>query len=105
MKASLPSSYDGLNLHSALLHTPAAFLDSKPLAEKILGHPVAISPHISAAVVALAMASAGPDWQCLDDLDAPLQQHTLSVAVDKALHNTLPISATSACSQALVLSL
>ena len=108
MKASLPSSYGGLNLRSALLHAPAAFLGSsvrsKPLVEKILGHPVDISSHISPAVVALAEASARPDWQCLDDIDATLRQHALSLAIDKALHHTLLASATSVRSWALVLS-
>ena len=108
MKASLPSSYGGLNLRSALLHAPAAFLGSsvrsKPLVEKILGHPVDISSHISPAVEALAEASARPDWQCLDDIDATLRQHALSLAIDKALHHTLLASVTSVRSWALVLS-
>ena len=75
LKASLPSTYGGLNLRNALLHAPAAFLGSsmrsQPLVERIFGRPADISPHTSPAVAAFATAAARPDWQCLDDIDVP----------------------------------
>ena len=77
---------------------------SQPLVEKILGHPVDISTHISPAVAALAASAARPDWQCLDDIDVPLLQHPLSLAIDEAQHQNLLLSATSVRSRALVLS-
>ena len=105
LKASLPSTYGGLNLRSALLHAPAAFLGSsvrsQPLVERILGRPADISPHTSPAVAALATAAAR---QCLDDIDVPLRQHPLSLAIDKALHQNLLSSSPSIRSRALALS-
>ena len=108
LKASLPSTYGGLNLRSALLHAPAAFLGSsvrsQPLVERILGRPADISPHTSPAVAALATAAARPDWQCLDDIDVPLRQHPLSLTIDKASHQNLLSSSPSIRSRALALS-
>ena len=78
---------------------------SQPLVKKILGHPVEISAHISPTVAALAAAAAHPDWQCLDDIDVPLLQHPLSLAIDEAQHQNLLLSATSVRSRGLVLSM
>ena len=65
LKASLPSSRGGLNLRSAVLHAPAAFLGSNqqmwPLVERIVGHPPGLSPHVPSAVAALALAANRPD--------------------------------------------
>ena len=48
LTTSLPSSRGGLNLCSAFLHAPAAFLasssGSQPLLEQILGHPPGLLP-------------------------------------------------------------
>ena len=71
---------------------------------KILGHPVDISTHISLAVAALAAAAARPDKQCLDDIDVPLLQYPLFLAIDEAQHQNLLLSATSVRPRALVLS-
>ena len=108
LKASLPSTYGGLNLRSPLLHAPAAFLGSsvrsQPLVERIFGRPADISPHTSPAVAALATAAARPDWQCLDDIYVPLRQHSLSLAIDEASHQNLLSSTPSIRSRALALS-
>ena len=88
LKASLPNSRGGLNLRSAYLHAPAAFLasssGSQPLVEQILGHPPGPPPHIRSALSALASAAVHPDWQSLDDIDVPLHQHSLSLSIDDA---------------------
>ena len=63
LKASLPSSHGGLNLRSASLHAPAAFLASstasKHLVECILGHPPSSTLHTIPVVRALATTAAG----------------------------------------------
>ena len=88
LKASLPSSRGGLNLRSASLHAPAAFLasssGSQPLVEQILGHSPDPPPHIRSAMSALASAAVRPDWQSLDDIDVPLRQHSLCLSIDDA---------------------
>ena len=107
-KASLPCSQGGLNLRSALLHAPAAFLDSslrsRPLVGRMLGHLPTMSPHSTAAVSAIANAASRPDWQCLDDIDIPIRQCALSIAIDKASFTRLTSSAPSTRSRALALS-
>ena len=89
LKASIPSCKGGLGLRSASLHAPAAFLASssasKPLVERILGHPPGPSPHTSPAVSALATAAAHPDWSSLDDINVPLHQRSLSLSLSMRL--------------------
>ena len=108
LKVSPPSSLGGLNLRSASLHAPAAFLaacsNSQSLVEGLLGHPPSPSPHTSPAVSALATAAARPEWQCLDDIDVPLQQRVLSHSIDEASFHHLLSSAPSTHPRALVLS-
>ena len=93
LKASLPSSRG--RLRSASLHAPAAFLASslcsQSLVERIIGHPLDTSPHISSTVTALATAANCPDWQSLGDIDAPLQQHHLSLAIYLSASSHLPL--------------
>ena len=105
LKASLPSSRGGLNLRSASLHAPAAFLASsactQALVRRMLGHPPSRSPHIESAVAALSNSASRPDWQCLEDIDVPLRQNSLSVAIDEAVHRRLLSSASSTRSRAL----
>ena len=108
LKISLPSSLGGLNLRSASLHAPAAFLaacsSSQSLVEGLLGHPPSLSPHTSPAVSALATAAARPEWQCLDDIDVPLRQRVLSHSIDEASFQHLLSSAPSTRPRAVILS-
>ena len=108
LKASLPSSRGGVNLRSASLHAPAAFLASvsrcQTLVGKMLGHVPDPSPHTGTTVVALSSAASRPDWKELGDIDVPLRQHSLSSAIDEALHQRLLSSAPSTRARALALS-
>ncbi len=108
LKASLPCSHGGLNLRSALHHSPATFLAStsvtNSLVLQILASPPDPSPHITPTVSCLATEAARPDWKCLDDIDVPLQQKCLSHVVDEACFQQLLDSAPTCRSRALALS-
>ena len=105
LKASLPSSRGGINLRSASIHAPAAYLASasysQELVGKMLGRPAA-SPLIGSVVAALSASASRPDWQALEDINVPLCQHSLSLAIDEATHQHLLSSAPSTRSRALV---
>ena len=105
---SRSSSRGGVNLRSASLHAPSAFLasvsHSQGVVEKMLGHALILSPHTSSCVAALSTAASRPDWQTLEDIDVPLHQHSLSLAIDEASHQGLLSSAPSTRSHALALS-
>ena len=107
-KASLPSNRGGINLRSASLHAPAAFLASDHhsgvLIESMFGYTPGPSPHSDTAVSALSAAASRPDWQCLEDVDVPLKQQLLSAAIDEALHQHLLSTAPSIRARALALS-
>ena len=106
LKASLPSSRGGINLRSASLHAPAAYLASascsQELVGKMLGHPSSCSPHNGSVVAALSASASRPDWQTLEDINVPLRQHSLSLAIDEATHQRLLSSAPSTRARALV---
>ena len=108
LKANLPSSLGRLNLRSASLHAPAAYLASslasQSLVSKILGYPLDPSPHIIPTMSALATAAGCPDWQCPEDIDTPLHQRSLSRAIDEASFQHLLSSASSTRLRALALS-
>ena len=108
LKASLPSSRGGLNLRDASLHAPAAFVASSTqfaeLVGRILGQPTCQSPHLAPALTDLSSSASRPDWQQLEDVDVPLCQRPLSLAIDEALHNQLIASAPSIRHRALALS-
>ena len=108
LKASLPSSRGGVSLRSASLDARAAFLGSRmqaeSLMEKILGHPSGPSPHTQLTLAALASATARPDWTSLDEVDVPLRQNPLSLAIDEATEQSLLSSAPDTHSRALALS-
>ena len=99
LKASLSSSRGGIGLRSASLHAPAAFLasstSSQELIGKMLGRPLSCSTHMESAVTALSSSASKPDWLCLEDIDVPISQHFLSLAIDKAVHQHLFSSAPS----------
>ena len=59
---------------------------------------------MNAAVTALAEAAAHPNWTCLDEVDVPPHQQTLSYSIDKAVHQHLFSTAPSIHSHALALS-
>ena len=107
-KASLPSSRGGINLRSATLHAPSAFLASevraKQLVEKMVHQPLHHSCHLDSTVSALSVAASRPDWQCLDDIDVPLKQNSLSIAIDEAVYQHLLSTAPTSRERALVLS-
>ena len=107
-KASLPSSRGGINLRSAVLHAPAAFLSSvhcsNPMVERMIGPSHSLSPDADIAVSSLSAAALRPDWQCLDDVDVPLKQNTLSIAIDEAVYQHLLSTAPSIRARALALS-
>ena len=108
LKGSLPSSRGGINLRSAVLRAPAAFIasshSSKSLVENILGFSPGPSPYMNAAIAALAAVVVRPDWTCLDEVDVPVHQGALSHAIDEALYQNLLSTAPSICSRALALS-
>ena len=108
LKGSLPSSRGGINLCSAVLHAPAAFIgsshSSKSLIEDILGFSPGPSPYMNAAIAVLAAVAVRPDWTCLDEMDVPVRQGTPSHAIDEALYQNLLSTAPSIRSRALALS-
>ena len=108
LKASLPSSRGGLNLHSASLHAPAAFLASwsrsLQLMQSILGQPLGPFSHTSSTLAALTVAATRPEWPSLDAIDVPLHQRLLSHAINKAIHHHILSTTPNTCSRALALS-
>ena len=88
LKATLPCCLGGLNLRSASLHAPAAFLASSSEAqcwvECILGSSSTSPPHTMSTVAALASSAPRPDWVRPEDIDLPLRQLSLSQAIDNA---------------------
>ena len=53
----------------------------------ILDQPPDLPLHLDSAVEALATATSHHDWQRLDDIDVPLQQQHLSLAIDESIYN------------------
>ena len=96
-----------INLRSASLHALAAYLASascsQELVGKMLGRPSGCSPHIGSVVAALSASASRPDWQALEDINVPLCQHSLSLAIDKATHQRLLSSAPSTRARARAL--
>ena len=105
LKASVPSSRGRIGLRSASLHAPAAFLasstSSQELIGKMLGRPLSCSTHMESAVAALSSSASKPDWLCLEDIDVPISQRSLSLAIDEAIHQHLFSSAPSTRASAL----
>ena len=75
LKASLPSSLGGLNMRSATLHTPSAYVSSldqsQLLMTEILDRHPAPSRHLAEAVPDLAQAAESPDWSLWKILMSP----------------------------------
>ena len=108
LKASLPSSFGGLNIRRASLHAPAAYIGSlhqtTPLVSEILGHFPKAPINLSSAISALALAAGRPEWCSSLEIDVPLHQRHLSHAIDEASYSALLAQAPDARSRALALS-
>ena len=94
LKASLPSSLGGLNLRSAVLHAPAAFVaslhNSQPLIEEMIGFSPSMLQPLNDAVLALSNSAARQDWSCLEEIDVPIRQKSLSRAIDDSQYLNSP---------------
>ena len=66
-----------------------------------LGRPLSCSTHMESAVAALSSSASKPDWLCLEDIDVPISQRSLSLAIDEAVHQHLFSSAPSTRARAL----
>ena len=108
LKANLPCSLGGLNLRSAVLHAPAAYIssiiNSLDLVSQILGYTPNLPLALPSAISSLARSARMTSWCSLEDIDVPLQQKTLSRLIDEACFNTLVESAPDVRSRALALS-
>ena len=108
LKASLPSSFGGLNIRRASLHAPAADIGSlhqtMPLVSEILGHFPKAPINLSSAISALALAAGRPEWCSSLEIYVPLHQRHLSHAIDEASYSALLAQAPDARSRALALS-
>ena len=108
LKANLPCSLGGLNLRSAALHAPAAYIssivNSLDLVSQILGYTPNLPLALPSAISSLARSSRMTTWCSLEDIDVPLQQKSLSRLVDEACFNTLVESAPDVRSRVLALS-
>ena len=98
----------GLNLRSAVLHTPAAYIssivESFGLVSQILCHTTDPPRCLPSAISSLASSTKMTSWQCLEDIDVPLCQKSLSHSIDEACFSILVEAATDVRSKALALS-
>ena len=62
------------------------------------------SPHLSHALGLLASSASRPNWLVLEDVDVPLHQKHLSLAIDDASHQELVTSTSSTRARALAVS-
>ena len=69
-----------------------------------MGTPPGPSPHTQLTLAALAFATARLDWTSLDEIDVPLHQKLLSLAIDEAIEQKLLSSAPDTRYRALGLS-
>ena len=73
------------------LHIPAALLASdqsstRALVERIREYELGPSRQSDSTLAALSTAMARSDWQVVGNVDVPLKQHALSVAIDEVMH-------------------
>lgn len=108
LKATLPCSLGGLNLRSAHLHAPAAYVSSlsqsQVLIAEILDCRPAPTSHLAEAVLDLAQAAESLDWTTTEEIEVPLRQRALSHRIDEASYHSLLASAPDARSRALACS-
>ena len=69
--------------------------------ERILGYSPGPSPHVLPAIAAFAAAANRPDWTSLYDVDVPIYQRSLSVAIDEVIYKNLLSTAPDTRSRAL----
>ena len=109
LKANLPCSLGGLNLRSAVLHAPAAYIssimNSLDLVSQILGYTPNLPLALPSAISSLTRSARMTSWCSLEDIDVPLQQKTLSRLIDEACFNTLVESALRAAHKLLILAI
>ena len=73
------------------------------LVERIRGRSPSLSPHLP-AISSLAVAANHPEWVCLDIMDVPIHQRSLSIVIDEAVYSHLLSTAPDIRFRALVLS-
>ena len=107
-KANLPCSVGGLNLTSAVLHALAAYISSIVeffgLVSQILSHTLDPPRSLPSAIPSLASSTKMISQHCLEDIDVPLCQKSLSRSIDEACLSTLVEAAPDVRSKALTLS-
>ena len=97
-----------MNLRSAALHAPAAYIssivNSLDLVSQILGYTPNLPLALPSAISSLAKSARMTTWCSLEDIDVPLLQKSLSRLIDEACFNNLIESALDVRSRALALS-
>ena len=82
LKANLTCSLGGLNLQSAALHAPAAYVssiaNSLDLVSQILGYTPNLPLVLPSTISSLAKSAKMTTWCSLEDIDVPIQQKSLS---------------------------
>ena len=108
-KANLPPLlFGGLNLRSAVLHAPAAYIssiaESIDLASQILCYTTNLPLALPMAISSLAYSVNKPMWHHLEDVDLPLHQKSLSRLIDEVYFSSLIEASPDVRSKALALS-
>ena len=107
-KAILPCSMGGLNVRSAVLHAPAAYIssiaESAGLVSQILCYTHEPPRSVPSAISSLASSANMASWHLLEDIDIPLRQKSLSHSIDEAGFSALVEAASDVRSKALALS-
>ena len=107
-KANLPCSMGGLNLRSAVLLAPAAYIssiaESIDLASQILCYTPNLPLALLMAISSLAYSVNRPMWHHLEDIDLPLHQKSLSRLIDEVYFSSLIEAFPDVRSKALALS-
>jgi hypothetical protein len=107
LKATLPSSMGGINLRSISVHSSAAYLGSVISCFTItpdLINPspvVPFPPPLDPYVQLVAQHAAKSHWQSISDIDVPVTQRALSLAINQATLTSLISSAPDDRSRAL----
>ena len=103
--ANLPCPMGGLNIRSTVLHTPATYItsivESFGLVSPILRHTPDPPQSLPSAISSLASSTKMTSWQCLEDIDVPICQKSLSCFTDEACFSTLVGAAPDFRSKAL----
>ena len=107
-KATMPVFLGGLGICLASFHAAAAFISSlsqsSSLMASILCCPPPLSHHAGDSLSSLSSAVSQPDWTSYDNIDIPICQCHLSMAVDQASFDSFLHAAPVSRSKALALS-